>query len=591
MKDKIKYITFSPDLQTADTALLIKDSAFFKSAITQYYLRPPIDQSRIIAMNLFYEPGNKISSAVMKEYMDVLLPELSALGIKSVYVADSKYYQYLTKQTITESVGTVVKCKIKDYMHLDIIAGINSQSLFHNPSNASLLDISVNTLLQHLDGYDVKATKDIIKDATYLDYSQTTTTMVSHLNDLSKHSILSADIETGGHEDGDALRFNKSSLASIAFGSSIDSGTAIYLQDNKDAKKLLKQFFINYSGKVVYHNGLFDIKHLIYHLFMETPDDIIGMLYGIEVMCKSIDDTMVMTYLCTNNVQENKLGLKHNALPYTGQYAVEVKDVYSLPTPKLLEYNLKDALATFWLYLQQAERIVTEEQVEVYETIFLPAFKVLLETMLIGLPLDMNQVSIVKSKLQSEAMIAANNLEKSPIIEDLMHGVRTVVMDKANAKLKKKVKPISDFDDINFNPNSGIHKRMLLYEVLKFPVIDLTKTKLPAVGGKTIKKLKNHTTDPDVLDLLSNLQAYSDASKILTTFIKAFENFAFTREDGTVWLNGDQILCGTVSGRLGSKNPNLANLPSGSTYGKLVKSCFKAPEGWLFCGADFSALN
>ena len=36
---------------------------------------------------------------------------------------------------------------------------------------------------------------------------------------------------------------------------------------------------------------------------------------------------------------------------------------------------------------------------------------------------------------------------------------------------------------------------------------------------------------------------------------------------------------------------NMQNLPSGSTFGKLIKRCFKAPEGWLFCGADFNALE
>jgi DNA polymerase-1 len=36
---------------------------------------------------------------------------------------------------------------------------------------------------------------------------------------------------------------------------------------------------------------------------------------------------------------------------------------------------------------------------------------------------------------------------------------------------------------------------------------------------------------------------------------------------------------------------NLQNLPSGSTYGKIIKNCFKAPDGWLFAYADFSALE
>ena len=31
--------------------------------------------------------------------------------------------------------------------------------------------------------------------------------------------------------------------------------------------------------------------------------------------------------------------------------------------------------------------------------------------------------------------------------------------------------------------------------------------------------------------------------------------------------------------------------PSGSKYGKIIKNCFVAPEGWLFAGADFSALE
>ena len=28
--------------------------------------------------------------------------------------------------------------------------------------------------------------------------------------------------------------------------------------------------------------------------------------------------------------------------------------------------------------------------------------------------------------------------------------------------------------------------------------------------------------------------------------------------------------------------------PSNSTYGKLIKSCVQAPDGWLFVGLDFA---
>ena len=31
--------------------------------------------------------------------------------------------------------------------------------------------------------------------------------------------------------------------------------------------------------------------------------------------------------------------------------------------------------------------------------------------------------------------------------------------------------------------------------------------------------------------------------------------------------------------------------PSGSTYGKLIKSCFQAPPGWVFVCSDYAALE
>lgn len=591
MLDLIKYISYTESVEDVDTVILVKDAAFTRDSIKKYYLREPIELSRVLAINLPYEANNKVSAKFIKEYMDILLAELLSLGIKILYVADSQYFKYLTKQTTTNSIGSITKCAVKGYEHLDIIAGVNYQAIFHNPTQVSLLDISVNTLLQHLTGFTVLKAKDIIASAGYYDFSSDASMMPSVLHTLGLHSRLAIDIETWGKEEGDALRFNKSQLESIGFAVTRDTGFAFYLDNNPKAKETLKLFFKTYKGNCTYHNGLFDIKHLIYHLFMKSPDDIYGMLEGIEVMCKDIDDTMVMTYLTTNNTGENKLGLKHNTLEYTGQYAEDVKDVKKLSMAQLLEYNLKDCLATYWLYEQKIKQLHHENQKEIYDDIFIPSFKVLLETMLTGLPLSMNKVGIAKSKLESEALIHNHTIETSQIVKDFTIRLRETTMKKANAKLKKKVKPIEDFRHVIFNPGSGDQKRDLLYNVLGLPVLDLTKTKQPAVGGKTLKKLKHHTEDPKILELLDAFNKHSDVSKILTTFIKAFEAFAFERDDKTVWLNGDQILCGTVSGRLSSKNPNLANLPSGSKYGELVKSCFVAPENWLYAGADFSALE
>ena len=36
---------------------------------------------------------------------------------------------------------------------------------------------------------------------------------------------------------------------------------------------------------------------------------------------------------------------------------------------------------------------------------------------------------------------------------------------------------------------------------------------------------------------------------------------------------------------------NLQNIPSGSTYAKIIKACFEPITGWIFCGSDMDSLE
>jgi DNA polymerase-1 len=155
---------------------------------------------------------------------------------------------------------------------------------------------------------------------------------------------------------------------------------------------------------------------------------------------------------------------------------------------------------------------------------------------------------------------------------------------KANAKLKVKVKPLSDFADVQFNPNSGPQISALLFDMLKLPVLELTKSKAPSTTADVLKDLQNHTKDQDILDLLGFIQELSELTKINGTFIKAF----MKEQD---FLHGSLKLGATQSSRLASSDPNLTNLPAHGPMGKLTKSCIVAPEGWLFAAADFHALE
>ena len=130
----------------------------------------------------------------------------------------------------------------------------------------------------------------------------------------------------------------------------------------------------------------------------------------------------------------------------------------------------------------------------------------------------------------------------------------------------------------------------MLYEYLGLPVIDLTESKQPATGKDTLEKLINHTQDANVQELLKALIGFAGVEKILTAFIPSFRE-AVLKPDGKNYLHGSFNIGGTVSGRLSSSDPNMQQIPSGSDFGKLIKKCFSAPKGWIFCGADFNSLE
>lgn len=90
--------------------------------------------------------------------------------------------------------------------------------------------------------------------------------------------------------------------------------------------------------------------------------------------------------------------------------------------------------------------------------------------------------------------------------------------------------------------------------------------------------------------LLQALIGLADVTKILGTFIAAFEK-GVMKEDGMRYLHGNFNIGGTVSGRLSSSKPNLQNIPASSTYAKVIKRCFSAPDGWLMTGIDFNSLE
>lgn len=324
-----------------------------------------------------------------------------------------------------------------------------------------------------------------------------------------------------------------------------------------------------------------------------------GLLEGLEVLTKNFEDTKLIAYLATNSTAGNKLGLKDLSHEFCGNYAhSDIDDTTQISVPELLQYNLTDVLATRYVHDKYVPIMAADNQENLYRELFLPSAKVIIQMQLVGMPMDDSAIQQTKKQLTEEQDKHLQVLQNSPVIKMFNLLLRQSEWEKdfegrkAKAKNPDKIMPknIAAFDDTTFNPNSGPQLQRLLYEQMGLPVLDLTETKQPATGGDTLKKLLNHTQEPAYKEILEALIGHAGVDKILTAFIPAFEK-GVKKADGMRYLHGSFNLGGTVSGRLSSSKPNMQNLPSGSTYGKAIKQCFKAAPGWLFCGADFSSLE
>lgn len=604
----MKHHTFTQS-DTYPVALLLKSSAFNKQEIQNNYLyylgSRGVSQDRVVALTLEYNDQGKAPVKFIKEYLEQLMPALDSLQSNLLYVADSNYFKVLTGQSKAEPHhGYVLPCKLKGYEHMNVVLGINYQALIYNPELKSKLENSLDALSGWLDGTYQAPGTGIIHSA---EYPEGHVAIKIALQKLHQYPSLTCDIEAF------SLRFNEAGIGTIAFAWDEHNGLAFpcdYQEEysfventqnrlfhgkftpNPLVRTLLLEFFTAYQGELTFHNAPYDVKAIIYALWMKNLLDTQGMLAGLDVMTARMHDTRIIAYLATNSTAGNVLGLKALAHEFAGNWAKDnIKDIRRIPLKDLLQYNLVDCLSSWYVKNKYTPIMVQDNQEEIYKTLMLPSLKLIIQMELTGMSMSRKKIAETKAKLEAIQQKQLDIITNSVVIKMMNLIVQNKAMVAANAKLKVKQHPLEKFSDVVFNPNSGPQLQVLLYEQMGLPVLDFTETKQPATGADTIEKLINHTQEPLYKELLTALIAYGKVTKILSTFIPAFEG-AISKDSGdTVWLHGNFNLGGTVSGRLSSSEPNMQNIPAGSEYGKVIKACFSAPEGWLFCGADFNALE
>ena len=592
----MKYYVFDEDKTRTQFKYCVLVPSINAGEVMAKYLQPfGIDPNDVCILDLA-KTGKRTPVKVIKEYAEELYDAFKDMGTEYVICGDSEYYKVLAKQSKADAnagyVHTVPNTEV------NIIYVPNYAQVFYDPDNVKAkIAQSMEALNQHRMGLYQEPGTGIMGDVSYPTTVVAIQAALQRLFDIGQP--VSCDTETF------SLKHYEAGLGTISFALNQRDGFAFevdlnnpahYLADPDEYKmtvrSMLRDFFIHFPHKIIFHNASFDVTVLIYQLFMDNLEDQEGMLYGLEVFMEKVECTKIIAYLATNSCAGNTLGLKPLSQEYSGNYSIdEITDITQIEPEKLLEYNLVDCLSTWYVYDKYYPIMVEDNQLSVYEEYFKPFMADVIQMQLTGMPIDPKAVQKAKRKMTADLDKAVESLNSNYYIQEFVHYLKEQWVVEKNKKLKVKRVTITDCPDTEFNPNSDKQLQELLFRRLGLPSLGKTNAGQPSTKGKVIKALKNHTDDPQIISLLEALVDFKDVVIILTTFISAFEK-AVQGPSGQWYIFGNFNLGGTVSGRLSSNGPNMQNIPAtGSKYAKIIKECFVAIAGWLFVGLDFSSLE
>ena len=523
-----------------------------EEAIYKYYLKH-IPQEECAFLPLYMDKKKKKTSAQdMRAFInEQVIPLINEKKCKYILVCNGDYFKLLTKSTkVDPFLGYVIETDLGYISYVPSYEGA-----LYDPTFETRVEQALIAVKKHAIGAYQEPGKGIIHTAVYPCSNSEISLVLESLYSCEK---LTCDIETW------SLKHYDSGITSITFCWNEHEGTAFCVdcsqtERNEEVRDLLRHFFETYQGT--------------------------------EVLLRNYEDTKIIAYLATNSCTGNTLGLKALAQEFAGNYAQEeIGDVSRIPREQLLKYNLTDGLCTWYVYHKYFPQMIKDEQLSIYESLFKPAVKDIIQMQLTGLPLNMDRVLEAERQMEEIKEDALKRIESSSLVQSYMEVYRENWAEKRNKELKKKKVSAIDCKD-NFNPDSSLMLKDLLFKYLNLPVIERTPSKEAATGKEVLAKLVLHTENQEIKDLLQALIDYKDVIKILTAFIPAFKN-APQASDGTHYLFGNFNLGGCVSSRLSSSNVNLQQLPAtGSKFAKSIKSCFKAAKGWLLLGLDYNALE
>lgn len=182
-------------------------------------------------------------------------------------------------------------------------------------------------------------------------------------------------------------------------------------------------------------------------------------------------------------------------------------------------------------------------------------------------------------KLDSDLEPVLRKMESAGILLDVTK------LEKLNAEIIKKIskaeKAIYKHAKQEFNINSPIQLADILYNKLRLPTLEISKTKTGySTGVAELEKLF------DKHPIIKHILQYRESEKLRSTYLEPLPKLV--DKDGRVHTHYRQD---TATGRLSSKDPNLQNIPIRSEAGAEIRKAFIAPKGFKLLSADYSQIE
>lgn len=195
--------------------------------------------------------------------------------------------------------------------------------------------------------------------------------------------------------------------------------------------------------------------------------------------------------------------------------------------------------------------------------------------------LKKNESLKVFEKIDKPLLPVIDKMNKTGITLDVVYLKN--LSDKFHRELKELETRVYELSGESFNLNSPKQLGAVIYDKLGLRPARQKKT---ATGARSTRE-SELAQMVEMHPIVGEILRYRELSKLVSTYIDNLPGMV--GEDGR--LRTTFLPCGTVTGRIGSRDPNLQNIPIRSEEGRAVRKAFVAAPGFKLVSIDYSQIE